>query len=137
MKTSSCLKRTVYPSNNKHCSFILHCINFTYKFIMSLMPMPPLFNIKLLYLMFLYLVVKCPDPIRRSNSEIVEIFHFINGYATYQCKTGFTFEDGTTTRTILCIDAGNQEGFWNIQPPDCQGNIISLIHILICYLVND
>ena len=69
----------------------------------------------------------CKEPTFNTalSVDLTEDFPFYGGYRTYICKPGYTFADGSTTRTVLCVYGGPDMGpKWHIDLTPCeQGNM--------------
>jgi hypothetical protein len=79
----------------------------------------------------IYRFAVCDDPPGVPNTILSVHYHGCGMYAIYTCKNGFIFEEGGSTRSIICVP-GN---YWSANVAPCVGRLLKQILAKTFYLV--
>ena len=113
-------------------------ISFLFRFNIYKLQCPcplPLETVRLLRCNFLFLIrisyfvlaIECTRPPVVPNATRTGQSHAFEAVVSYECKQGTRFEDGTTSKSITCLDSGS----WNDIVSECARTYVTDIYTLI------
>ena len=106
----------------------------------------PLETVQLVRFHFLFLIrisyfvsaIECTRPPVVPTATRTGQSHAFEAVVSYECKQDTRFEDGTTLKSIMCLDSGS----WNDTVSECARTYVTEIYTLIecfmmCYHAHD